>query len=168
MKKVLKSFTALALGLSFVLGGCSSDDDDDFNVAGTYPVRITIAELGRNFDTDLVVTKNGHDLKATAVVDLSTLLMGNMTISLDLTSTEHVKKDKNNEVYLFKIPQQDIRIEALQTSIPFKGQGEFEEHDGVIGKMEGKSHVAFSIKSVNEIPGIGTYLTIHVATQGIF
>jgi hypothetical protein len=48
MKKIMKSFMALALGLSLVLSGCSKDDDNgDYakEIAGNYSGDIFLAEV---------------------------------------------------------------------------------------------------------------------------
>jgi hypothetical protein len=62
MKKIMKSFMAMALGLSLVLSGCSKDDDESADyakeIAGNYVGNILLAgQLEVATDIPIAITK---------------------------------------------------------------------------------------------------------------
>jgi hypothetical protein len=75
MKKVMKSFMAMALGLSLVLTGCSKDEDDAKNyakdIAGKYVGTLELYQQVVGQDVEINVTEKN---KTTAELSLNTTL----------------------------------------------------------------------------------------------
>jgi hypothetical protein len=155
MKKVMKSFMAMALGLSLVLTGCSDDDDSNLSAfTGTYPVEV-YASLGgqpviSGLEVDLILSEEGGNFKASANLDT----YGNIDIVLsslnsnlpDFGGTEAT----GISGYVFKVAEQEISI-AGQGKVKIKGSTE-----GIDGGYHG--YVAKANLGGAEVKSIAIFL----------
>jgi hypothetical protein len=127
MKKVMKSFMAMALGLSLVLAGCSKDDDSKLaEFTGTYPVEINVrlAEdpVISGLEVDLILTEENGNFKASAnLADY-----GNINIVLSSLSSNLPDLGSDVEVtdlrgYVFKVAEQQITLAASPVPVKIKG-----------------------------------------------
>jgi hypothetical protein len=128
MKKVMKSFMAMALGLSLVLSGCSKDDDDNNLSAftGTYPVEVNVLLAGESvissMPVNLILSEEGGNFKASA--SLSTY--GDINIVLSSLNANLPDLIEGSEVtgisgYLFKVEEQTINIAGMD-AVKIKGE----------------------------------------------
>ena len=125
MKKIMKSFMAVALGLSLVLAGCSKDDEvpkDDYakEIAGTYVGDILLAEqLEVATDIPITITKVDEE---TVELSLSTMLTNVPVIgSLTLNNVKcEVTVTKSGDDYFIN-GTTNVSIQELgNTPLPLK------------------------------------------------
>jgi hypothetical protein len=140
MKKIMKSFMAMALGLSLVLAGCSKDDENDLSAfTGTYPVEIDVALAGQtvfsNMPVNLVLSEEGGNFKASA----SLAEYGSINIILS-SLTSNLPNFEQTEAsgisgYLFKVAEQTVNITAVgEVKIKGKAEDEFNGYHGLVAK----------------------------------
>jgi hypothetical protein len=143
MKKVMKSFMAMALGLSLVLTGCS-DDDDDSNLSaftGTYPVEVDV-KLGdvpviSGLEVNLILSEEGGNFKASATLpQYGSIDIVLSSLSSNLPNMGVGVTDLSG--YLFKVAEQTVNVSG---DVKIKGSA-VEEYKGyagyvVKGKVEG-------------------------------
>jgi hypothetical protein len=123
MKKIMKSFMAMALGLSLVLSGCSKDDEDlTTEITGNYVGAISMDGTEVASDVTIPITKVDDN---TIKLSLNTMLpnlpvVGNLTLNVNYQAT--VTKDGSD--YSIKGDNATVSIPELGgTSLPFKIEG---------------------------------------------
>jgi hypothetical protein len=163
MKKIMRSFMAMALSLSLVLSGCSKDDDDNKLSAftGTYPVEITVNLLPDKIPTNLVLTESGGNFKASAnladygKIEIELSSVTDLPASF-VKSAEEEADAGTVSGYLFKVNQQNIELNLGSlpvTSIAIEGaeidfeNGGVNGYHGLVikGKENGQEHKAIGI-----------------------
>jgi hypothetical protein len=114
MKKIMKSFMAMALGLSLVLSGCSKDDDDEISFAGTYTADVTVSGIpgipGGTLpisDIALTLSKDGANYVASA--ELATY----GSLSLILSQVTEKVNEGGLAMYTFKVDRQTLNITSV-------------------------------------------------------
>jgi hypothetical protein len=161
MKKTMKSFMAIALGLSLVLAGCSKDDDNDLSgFTGKYPVTVDVTLAGQHMqgmDADLILSEENGNFKASA----SLAAYGD--INIVLSSLNPNLPDWGAEAvditgYLFKVAAQTIQL-ALGT-VTIKGA------DGEMGNGY-HGYVAKGKLDGIEVKSIAIFLEGNVPMEGV-
>jgi hypothetical protein len=98
MRKVMKSFMALSLGLSLVLAGCSKDEDENYakEIAGKYVGTISMGgdQVASNVEIN-VVAKNGTTATLSLNTTIPQALQGN-DLLLDVSCETAVSKLGND------------------------------------------------------------------------
>jgi hypothetical protein len=170
MKKLMRNFMVMALGLSLVLAGCSKDEDSFIDVAGTYSVRIDVSllPLDQPIETDLLLTKEGNNLKA--VANIAPYGIINITLSdlnSDLSSIAGFAPEGVSG-YLFKIAQQKITITGIG-EVDVIGSSEMAAesngYHGVVYKKQEAKFIVLDLQGVGE--GLEN-LKIYVSARGIW
>jgi hypothetical protein len=119
---------AMALGLSLVLAGCSKDDDSKLaGFSGTYHVKVRVNLLPNEIETDLILTEDGGNFKASAKLDdygKIEIVLSSVT-EMPASFTEESEADPGTvSGFLFKVKQQDITLNlpAPDTKITIEGE----------------------------------------------
>jgi hypothetical protein len=157
MKKVMKSFMAMALGLSLVLAGCSSDDDKDadVNFAGTYEAVATVTgpELlvpdGPLTIPSITLTLTKEDANYRADAQLPQF----GSLSLLLTSVTEVLNEGGLVGYTFAVENQTLTITGMPAPLPVSG-------NGTLGALTLSSITAYTIDMDLTVTGTGITVTI--------
>jgi hypothetical protein len=119
MRKIMKSFMAMALGLSLVLAGCSKDDDNGSSFEGNYDAVVNVTGAPAQvpeISTTLALTKEGANYQAAA--NLSTF----GSLSLLLTSVTEVINAGEIVTYSFVVAEQTLNVTGVG-NIPVSGVG---------------------------------------------
>jgi hypothetical protein len=154
MKKVMKSFMAIALGLSLVLTGCSKDDED-VNFAGIYEAVATVTGPEQLVpdgpltipSITLTLTKEGADYKAAAQLSQ----FG--SLSLLLTSVTEKVNAAGVVTYSFVVADQTLTITGMSDPLPVSG-------DGSLGALTLSGITAYTIDMDLTVTEIGITVTI--------
>jgi hypothetical protein len=154
MKKVMKSFMAMALGLSLVLAGCSKDEDEGVNFAGTYEAVATVTGPEQLVpggsltipSIALTLSKEGANYKATAQLSQ----FG--SLSLSLTSVIEVLNEGGVVGYTFAVENQTLTITGTGP-LPVSG-------DGTLGALTLSGITAYTIDMDLTVTGTGITVTI--------
>jgi hypothetical protein len=163
MKKVMKSFMAMALGLSLVLAGCSKDDDNDagVNFEGNYTVEANVTGPEQVVPNGLLtipsisleLSKDGANYRAAA--NLSEF----GSLSLLLTSVTEEINQEGFVTYSFVVENQTLTVNVqtidgpVPTPYPVSGSG-------VLG-MVTLSETVYSINMSLTITGAGISISIN-------
>jgi hypothetical protein len=138
MKKIMKSFMAMALGLSLVLSGCSKDDDDnkapEINFVGDYTITATVAGAPvavPPISATLQLTKEGTGYRASAQLSQ----FG--SLSLLLTEVTKTVDTGSAVAYSFVVAEQTLTI--LTLPMPVSGTG-------TLGAVTVSSATAYTIE----------------------
>jgi hypothetical protein len=156
MKKLTKSFMAMALGLSLVLAGCSKDDDaitlSDF--VGSYEVGVKLVQFeNTTLPATLTIAESNGALKATANVSIPAQLapIGTIEISLnfsDLKSYGATSLGIKAGGFYYKIPEQDLTVGNFG-ALKFKGTGtEDSDYDGNLTIFSDVVSIKFEISGI--------------------
>ncbi|MDR0737644.1 MAG: hypothetical protein LBF39_01065 [Prevotellaceae bacterium] len=133
MKKIMKSFIAMALGLSLVLAGCSKDDEDGFE--GNYSVDVAVTNVpivgSLDIPTSLHLTKEGVDYKASATLNTYG------SLSLLLTSVTEKANAGGVVSYDFTVTEQTLTITGIG-DISVSGTG-------ILGSAAGKYTISMGL-----------------------
>ncbi len=169
MKKIFKTFFTLALGLSLALAGCSKDEKDlRSELTGNYDVTVTVEGLPAPVavPATLTVSKDGDGFKVVSVVSSAQLPMGDINLSLLLSSLAEVNGETDEgtafEGYLYKIAEQPITVGAASYEF-FGTAADYGDYAGTIAQFSddwgADRFIDFQIAGV--IPELGL-LTITV------
>jgi hypothetical protein len=143
MKKVMKSFMAMALGLSLVLAGCSKDDDDPFE--GDYAARVIVEILPMPISTILKLSKNSKDYTASAQLSLQIPEQEEtpeqkITGSLSLALTSVKEKAGGVVSYSFDVVEQTLDLSINGNPMPLAVSG-----SGTLSSAAGKYNIKMSL-----------------------
>ena len=134
MKKIMKSFMAVALGLSLVLAGCSKDDEDGvISFEGDYEATAIVTGAPvtvPSIPTTVTLTKEGTNYRASAN------LSDYGSLSLSLTSVTEKANAGGVVSYDFVVAEQTLTI--LGGSLPVSG-------DGTLGSAAGKYTITMNL-----------------------
>ena len=153
MKKIMKSFMAMALGLSLVLAGCSKDDGPD-PFEGNYEAEATITGPEQMVpggslsipSITLNLAKESADYKASAT--LSTF----GSLSLLLTSVTETANAGGVVSYDFVVAEQTLTITGLG-NVPVSGSG-------TLGSVTIASETSYTIELNLIVTGTGVNVAI--------
>ncbi|MDR0691606.1 MAG: hypothetical protein LBF69_01045 [Prevotellaceae bacterium] len=134
MKKVMKSFMAIALGLSLVLAGCSKDDEDAvISFEGDYEATAIVTGAPTDvpsIPTTVTLTKEGANYRASAT------LSAFGSLSLLLTSVTEKANAGGVVSYDFVVAEQTLTI--LGSPLPVSGSG-------TLGSAAGKYTITMNL-----------------------
>ncbi len=131
--------------------------DNRANVAGSYPVKITVPIVGDLY-TSLAIVKDGDaNLKASGSVDVPQL--GKMNIALILSELDEYNTEGTETVtgYYYKIAAQEVNVTG--TPMTMTGTGDYE--GGTDGKVYKNSKEAFISLQIADASG---NITVKVET----
>jgi hypothetical protein len=138
----MKSFMAMALGLSLVLAGCSKDDDSPLaEFTGTYPIevdaRLENDHIISGLKVNLILSEEGGNFKASANlaeygnIDIILSSLNSDLSKLNLGEEEDVE---NIRGYLFKVAEQTIQLSTGTVKIKGSPAEKRNGYDGLVVK----------------------------------
>jgi hypothetical protein len=167
MKKIMKSFMAMALGLSLVLSGCSDDDENDLSAfTGTYPVKIDVTLAGNPVFSDmpvnLVLSEEGGNFKASAsLAEYGSINIVLSSLSSNLPGLVEESEATGISGYLFKVAEQTVNITAVG-EVKIKGMA-IDELNGYHGAVAKGSLEGVAVKTISMVlEGVDLPVTIYI------